>query len=146
MAGTLAGRYIKIVPHCHSSKPTTIVPLDTGSASASKLNPTSYAPGISMKPWAPFRTRSDFEYTEIAIKGSLRPAEVNAQLAGIHGPWSKAGSTLTIHNHSDMLRSLAAAREYAVPVCLCTYFVEDGDLIMCRSVYKRKCVGLDQRC
>lgn len=81
-------------------------------------------PAISTKPWAPFRTRPDFEYTETAIKGSLRPTEVNAQLAGIHGPWSKAGSNLTIHNHGEMLRSLAAAREYAVPVCLSTCIIE----------------------
>lgn len=70
------------------------------------------------RPWAPFKTLADFEYTETAVKGLLSKDLVNKQLAGFNEGWSIGGSHLTIRNYNDMQQFLANAREYGVQVCL----------------------------
>lgn len=114
----LPATYIKIVPHQHSNAPPTILALDgplTGDHSESSV----YIPDLASKPWAPFCTQADFEYTETAVLGLLLKDLVNKQLVGIHNLWSTAGSNLMIHNYADMKKSLDAARQFAVPVCSC---------------------------
>jgi hypothetical protein len=71
----------------------------------------------SAKPFAPFRTLADFEYTETAVQGLLPRHLIDKQLAGICGLWCPSGSNLTIKNYADMKKSLDAAREYGVRVC-----------------------------
>jgi hypothetical protein len=68
------------------------------------------------RPWAPFRTLADFEYTETAVTGLLSEEVVNKQLAGFNKGWAIGGSRLTINNYKDMQGSLALAREYGVQV------------------------------
>lgn len=91
-----------------------IIPLEdvTGSPDSSS---DVYLPARSTKPFAPFRTLQDFEFTETAVTNLLPPKSVNKMLDKIHNSWSRGGSTLTIRNHQEMERSLKAAREYAVP-------------------------------
>jgi hypothetical protein len=107
--------YIKIIPHPHSINTSiTIIPLtsDTSQSEAA----TNFVPAPQIRPWAPFRTLADFEYTETAVKGLLSEELVNKQLAGFNKGWTIGGSRLTIHTYKDMQKSLALAREYGVQV------------------------------
>ena len=111
-----SAEYIKIVPHPHNIGAKTItIPLDATTPSQPPDPITVYTPQLTTKPWAPFRTRGDFEYTETAVQGLLPKHLVNRQLAGINKSWSE-GSKLTIRTWADMERSLDAARQYSVQV------------------------------
>lgn len=109
--------FIEIIHHPHSGiTDPTIIPLDSN-----EIVPSTAAAEVPLeelqRPWAPFRTRADFEYTATAVAGGLSADIVDSQLNGINKSWS-VGSMLTIDNSADMARSLAAAREYVVPVCI----------------------------
>ena len=98
----------------------TIVPLSTScntslpsSQTAETYFPASQA---ESRPWAPFRSLADFEYTETAVKGLLSKDLVDKQLVGFHGKWSIGGTHLTLRNYNDMRDSLEKAREYGVKV------------------------------
>jgi hypothetical protein len=110
--------YIKILPHPHSTNTDEIIiPVDCGEAALDATQkPTETVLDPIPKPWAPFRTRADFEYTETAVQGLLSKGLVDRQLSGITKCWSVSGSHLTIRNYADMERSLEAARQYGVPV------------------------------
>ena len=108
--------FIKIVQHPHSlvTKPT-IIPLEgENTKNTSQATPVFMRPADD-KPWAPFRSRADFEYTETAVKGLLSKHIVDAQLCGINHDWAER-SKITFHSHADMEKSLAAARTYGVEV------------------------------
>ncbi|KAJ7090711.1 hypothetical protein C8R44DRAFT_835939 [Mycena epipterygia] len=107
--------YIKTIPHPHdeSSKCSYIsldggtLPTDNTAESAGVLNP-------GPKPWAPFRSRADFEYAESVVLSNMERKWVNKQLAGIGGEWSNTPSNITFCNYDHMEKSLAAARKYVV--------------------------------
>jgi hypothetical protein len=94
----------------------TIISLESGgnTSPSSSHSSTAFIPVPESRPWAPFRTRADFEYTETAIEGLLSENLVNKQLAGFKDSWSIGGSRLTIRTYKDMQQSLARAREYGV--------------------------------
>src|SRR5215510_5754303 len=80
---TLTSLSIKIIHHPDSGiNEPTIIPLESRDAiphEPKDLDSVSiYQPPL--KPWAPFRTREDFEYAETAIKGLLSKETVNMQL------------------------------------------------------------------
>lgn len=109
--------YIKIIPHPHSAGAgahTKIIPLDLSDMNAHA--PLPFNPAPESRPWAPFRTRADFEYTETAVTGLLSKNLVNKQLAGFNNHWSTGGSRLTIATYKDMQNSLSKARQYVVQV------------------------------
>lgn len=107
--------YIKIIPHPHSTNPDlTIISLTTQNDNTG--SPFAYVPTPECRPWAPFRTLADFEYTETAVKGLLSEDLVNRQLVGFNEAWSIGGSRLTFHSHKDMQKSLAVARDYGIQV------------------------------
>ncbi|KAF9004382.1 hypothetical protein BDQ17DRAFT_1424815 [Cyathus striatus] len=110
--------YIKMIPHPHSKDSiTTIIPLmatSEGSCSAYLADAKVFAPPGEDRPWAPFQTHADFEYTEMAVKGLLSEKLVNVQLTGIHNGWSVGGSELMIHNYKEMSDSLVKTREYGI--------------------------------
>ena len=95
----------------------TIVPLTSSNTSPSSSQAAkTYFPAPESRPWAPFRTLADFEYTETAVKGLLSKNLVDKQLAGFNGKWSIGGSHLTLRTYKDMQEYLAKAREYGVQV------------------------------
>ena len=102
----------------------TIVPLTSSNISLSSSQASqvaeTYFPAHESRPWAPFRTLADFEYTETAVKGLLSKDLVDKQLAGFNGRWSIGGSHLTLRTYKDMQDSLAKAREYGVQVSYST--------------------------
>ena len=63
----------------------TIIPLEGGLVVENTPDKAStFIQDAGKKPWAPFRTRADFKYTETAIKGLLGKNIVDAQLQGIN--------------------------------------------------------------
>lgn len=79
----------------------------SGSHAASCIN--------SAKPWAPFRTRADFEFVEEGVTQCLSEGTINKLLEGFHGRWAKK-SKLTLHNYVEYKTSLSAARKFSVQV------------------------------
>ena len=109
----LPDTYIKIIPHPNSvDTVATIIPLTSSSSQAA----TTFIPTPESRPWAPFRTLADFEYTETAVVGRLSENLVNRQLNGFCNKWSLGGSHLTIHTYKDMQKSLEKARDYGIKV------------------------------
>jgi hypothetical protein len=131
--------YIKIIPHPHSvNSDVTIIPLTSSNVSPSSQTSDTFLPVPTSRPWAPFRTLADFEYTETAVQGLLSENLVNKQLAGFNERWSIAGSHLTIHTYKDMQDSLAKAREYMVQVsCVIKLFFSYAELYF--SLSRRRC-------
>ena len=108
--------YIKILHHPHSGlKEPGIVPLQGDHIRAVEDRPS--VPQAMLKPWAPFRSRSDFEYTETAVQGLLNEDVVNKQLYGLHNGWAEK-SCITLRSYVDMERSLAAARQCGIGASL----------------------------
>ena len=74
--------------------------------------------GISAeRPWAPFSSLADFEYTETAVNGLLSKKTVDKQLSGFNSRWA-IGSHLSIQNSKDMEAALTMACEYIIQVSL----------------------------
>ncbi|KIJ46695.1 hypothetical protein M422DRAFT_249859 [Sphaerobolus stellatus SS14] len=105
--------FIEVIHHPHSGKHTpTIIPLDElGENGSARLRTI---PKPQMKPWAPFRTRSDFEFTEQVVTKCFSKDTVDVLLDGLHGRWAKS-TTITLRNHRDVNISLEAARKFGVP-------------------------------
>ena len=84
------GSYIEIIHHPHSgiSEPT-IVRLDADGPQPAA--PDAAAIEDIQRPWQPFRTRADFQYTAPAVAGGLSEELVDIQLKGIEQDWSVAG-------------------------------------------------------
>jgi len=113
---TTTSMFIKIIPHPDSgvSEPI-IIPLESRDAVDYDSKSHSFTPLLHSKPWAPFRSREDFEYTETAVKGLLNKDIVNAQLSGLQGHWATS-TPITLQSYGDMEKSLVAARQYGVQV------------------------------
>jgi hypothetical protein len=105
-----------MVWHPHSGVKETIIPLEHLDSAINEIPDTVLLPQIRSKPWAPFRSREDFEYTETAVTGLLSKDIVNKQLFGMRNRWAKS-TRITLRSHSDMEKSLTAARQYGVKVC-----------------------------
>lgn len=117
----------------------TIVPLTSSNTSLSSSQAAeTYFPVPESRPWAPFRTLADFEYTETAVKGLLSKDLVDKQLAGFHGKWCIGESHLTLRTYKDMQDSLAFAREYGVQVSCSMIWFESP------SSYANYCISLNQ--
>lgn len=114
--------YLRIIPHPHSTDPTPrIIPLDSDSAEVyhSNSEPTEVPlrEEYGRAPWFPFRSRADFEATEIAVKGLLSTHLTDNLLRGASSTWpSKGRSYVTLKDHTEMEAALASARKYGVKV------------------------------
>lgn len=103
------------LPHPHSSQSAWTVSFEE----TAKISPfPGSSPNLTRRngilsgalPWASFRTRPDFEYTESAVKGLLGKDIVNMQLQGMRGSWSRDGSHITLRTNKDMEDALDRAR------------------------------------
>ncbi len=111
----LPQEYIKIIPHPSSLDPTIkIIVLGTLTSSKHSEHPT-YMPQPEPRPWGPFKSLADFEYTETAILGLLPKWIVDKQLAGFNAHWVE-GSQLTIKNFTEMDKVLSKACKHFVQV------------------------------
>ncbi|KAJ7655541.1 hypothetical protein B0H17DRAFT_956309 [Mycena rosella] len=112
----LPGSYIRVFPHAHSADTTPkIIPIDSPVApDTSQFTVSSHAE-YGRAPWFPFRSRADFEATEIAVKGLLSTDLTDNLLRGASRNWSPGGhSSVTLRNHKEMNAVLASARKYGV--------------------------------
>ncbi len=72
--------------------------------------------GISAeRPWAPFLSLADFEYTETAVNGLLSKKTIDKQLSGFNSRWA-IGSHLSIQNSKTWKLPLRWQCEYIVKV------------------------------
>lgn len=122
--------YLKVVPHPSSLSPhIEIIPISPNPALPSPVpSLSSNQHNDIMRPYAPFHTLADFEYTETAVIGLLSKDLVDQQLRGINGYWSDGNSHLTLKSYADMKRALEKACEYVIKVIvlspqLCSQYV-----------------------
>nr|GAT50600.1 predicted protein [Mycena chlorophos] len=108
--------YIEIEHHPHSGLPNDIIPLDSESSpeslTAHPARPTRSIVPRTRPPWAPFPTRSDFEWAETMY---LQPkTAIKAQLDGLHGSWNPNGTAITIKTTRELDEILSRCRKYVV--------------------------------
>jgi len=108
--------FIEVFHHPHSGlhSPTRIL-LDNAPVLFS--TPSTSTSVANAKPWAPFRTRSDFEFTEQVVTKCMEKDTVNILLQGYHGKWGTT-TKLTLRGAQDVEESLAAARKFGIQVGL----------------------------
>ncbi|KIJ30554.1 hypothetical protein M422DRAFT_267894 [Sphaerobolus stellatus SS14] len=105
--------FIEVIHHPHSRKHTpTIIYLDQLIDNGNTKLRT--IPEPPQKPWAPFRTRADFEFTEQVVTKCIRKDTVDILLMGFHGRWAQS-TTITLRDYQAVLISLEAARKFGVP-------------------------------
>jgi len=131
----LPQEYIKLIPHPHSPDPT--VKIIAVNASHSHSNHPVYMPQPELRPWAPFKTLADFEYTETAILGLLPKWIINKQLNGFNSNWAER-SWLTIKNFTEMEKVLSKARKYFVQV--------SRDQLFSPSLMSHPIIPVQKRC
>ncbi|KAF9780021.1 hypothetical protein BJ322DRAFT_1165130 [Thelephora terrestris] len=83
--------------HPNSGRQTDTFKLNEYRQSATVANTT-----VDPEPWAPFRTREDFEFAEIALEAGMTRGQVNALTKLFHKCISKGEGSFTISNHKDM--------------------------------------------
>ncbi|KIJ28811.1 hypothetical protein M422DRAFT_269862 [Sphaerobolus stellatus SS14] len=112
---TVPSSYIEIIHHPHSGKRgSTIISLEnTEQETPHQSLPSCLPPSVSSKPWAPFRTRADFEFVEEMVHEAVRAETVTKLLSGFNGRWAPE-TYITIQNYADFQDSLAAARHFGV--------------------------------
>lgn len=110
--------YIEVIHYPHSRKPTsTIIPLDNTQTGALNEDSSCLPLTVTAKPWAPFWTWTDFEFTEEIVTQGFHSKTISKLLAGFNGCWAPE-SYITIKNYSDYKDSLAAASIFGVQVNL----------------------------
>ncbi|KAJ7204968.1 hypothetical protein GGX14DRAFT_397902 [Mycena pura] len=70
---------------------------------------------VAARPFAPWATLSDFEYTETAVGGVLSEKVIKAQLRGMTGPWSGPNPNITLKTYHEYRKVLMQARGLAIP-------------------------------
>lgn len=70
------------------------------------------------RPYAPWNTLSDFQYTETAVQGLLKPKFINTQLKGMTGSWLGGQGNITMKNYREYRRVLTQSHVSGVQVYL----------------------------
>ncbi|KAG2114095.1 hypothetical protein BD769DRAFT_1630026 [Suillus cothurnatus] len=86
--------------HPRSGRPTLFQPFDEFRTSEAQHN----APIIDDEPWCPFRSRGDFEFSEIAIEAALNKSQINSLLSLITRI-SEGRAQITLKNEADLLKA-----------------------------------------
>ncbi|KIJ31648.1 hypothetical protein M422DRAFT_266678 [Sphaerobolus stellatus SS14] len=106
--------FIEIRYHPHSGNlNTTIIPLNNPQEKEPGSNTGCVLSSISAKPWAPFRTRADFEFAEEMVKSGLHSESIRKLLEGFNGRWATQ-TLISMKNFANFQDSLAAARHFSV--------------------------------
>lgn len=99
--------------HPHSGRQTLFQPFDQFGISPE----TQDAPIVDKEPWRPFRSRGDFEFSEIAIEASLNKSQINA-LLNLITRISEGHAQITLKNESDLSKAWDNAAAELTPVRL----------------------------
>ena len=83
----------------------------TGAALPGEASP------VDPEPWAPFKTREDFEFTELALETGMSKKQVNSLIKLFHKCIKDGEGSFTLSNHEDMHKKLGVASERLPKVC-----------------------------
>ena len=64
---------------------------------------------VEPEPWAPFRTREDFEFAEIVLEAGMTRSQINALIKLFHRCIKKGDGGFTISNHKDLANTFDIA-------------------------------------
>ncbi|KAJ7734312.1 hypothetical protein B0H14DRAFT_2639450 [Mycena olivaceomarginata] len=113
---SLPSRFIFVKHHPHANKPNEIIPLDSfNSFTPLSKNDSHPAPLPDARPWAPFKTYSDYKFTSRCVRRRTPNSEVDEDLRDFHSGEFSSDCLITFRNHRDMEKSLAAARLSNIP-------------------------------
>ncbi|KAJ7060849.1 hypothetical protein C8F01DRAFT_1369721 [Mycena amicta] len=89
-----------------------IILLDAAPGSRAPIRPIRSILSHDRRPWAPYLTRPDFEWSETMCLRSRD--ETQAQLNGLHGSWNPNGTAITIKMYAELQGLLEKSRKYVV--------------------------------
>jgi hypothetical protein len=113
----LPPHFILVKHHPHANKPDEIIPLDRAQSIMPLSKDDSHpAPLPDARPWAPFKTYSDYKFTSRCVRRRTPNAEIDEDLRDQHSHAFSSDCFITFRNHQDMEKSLAAARMSNIPV------------------------------
>ncbi|KAJ7786896.1 hypothetical protein B0H14DRAFT_2630011 [Mycena olivaceomarginata] len=113
---SLPSRFIFVKHHPHANKPNEIIPLDSfNSFTPLSKNDSHPAPLPDARPWAPFKTYSDYKFTSCCVQRRTPNSEVDEDLRDFHSGEFSSDCLITFRNHRDIEKSLAAARLSNIP-------------------------------
>ncbi|KAJ7899114.1 hypothetical protein B0H14DRAFT_2556684 [Mycena olivaceomarginata] len=114
----LPPRFILVNHHPHANKPDEIIPLDRSSSLVplSEDDPRP-APLPDVRPWAPFKTYSDYKFTSRRVRRRAPNAEIDEDLDNHHTRAFSSDCFITSRNHREMEKCLAAARTGNISFC-----------------------------
>ena len=98
--------------HPNSGRETKVYPFHEFVRGRDELPP----PPADKAPWWPFRSRTEFEFAEFALKASLSNQEVDDLLALFRRILSGKDS-FTFTRHTDIQQAWTDAYNVATPVC-----------------------------
>jgi hypothetical protein len=105
---------IKVEYHPHSGLPTRVEPLNK------YRERERNRPVVDREPWKPFRTRSDFEFAEIALEAALNQAQTDTLIKFVRRCISKPTS-FTLNNHSELCQMWELASNKLTAVSLISF-------------------------
>jgi hypothetical protein len=82
-----------------------------------RVPPEAQQVPIDEKPWHPFRSRADFEFSEIALDAALNKSQIDALLNLILRV-SQGHAEITLKNEADLSKAWDNAAAELTPVCL----------------------------
>jgi hypothetical protein len=126
---TLPPRFILVKHHPHANKPNEIISLDSSPSLAplSEDDPRP-APLPDARPWAPFKTYSDYKFTSRRVRRRAPNAEIDEDLNDHHSHTFSSDCFITFRNHREMEKSLAAARTSNISVTTASSFLVRFDI------------------
>ena len=104
---------IKIVYHPNSGKEPLIQPLSDYNAADSKLRTPSKP---TEEPWAPYKTRLDFEFSEFVMTAYLNKDHVEKLIALLNLAAS-GQDKLTITNNTELVKIRETSSTLLTPAC-----------------------------
>lgn len=111
--------FIEIIHHPQSGQKTSsIISLDSETpvqTDTKSVPNNSLQVSDNAKPWAPFRTRADFEFTRTMITKALDRETIETLLKGFNGRWSTQ-TDISIRDYQDYQHTLSASRYFGIPV------------------------------
>ncbi|KAJ7760062.1 hypothetical protein DFH07DRAFT_771950 [Mycena maculata] len=114
---SLPSHFIFVKHHPHANKPNEIIALDSvNSFTPLSKNDSRPAPLPDARPWAPFKTYSDYKFASRCVRRRTPNSEVDEDLRDFHSWAFSSDCFITFRNHRDMEKSLAAARLSNIPI------------------------------
>ena len=68
-------------------------------------------PSVDPEPWAPFKTRADFEFAAVAQDTGMSKAQVNTLIGLFHRCIESGKDSFTLSSYNEMCNTLTAASE-----------------------------------